>query len=213
MRWIQLMWCAVLLGGCCARSNQGGTTYDPFSQELASGAPGRERDARAKLRENPPLVQRYGSIVFAPLCDGKRSAPATQRKEVEGVSFHQPCGTIFQGFTDQQFPSFAAVHCMGIGDDRCRAAARRMFVARLEERYTLADKTWIDQRCGAHSDECDEPSELEALYAGTHNAAALAELDRALSLRETEPEERLAAQRRAFLGSFAEAQPNRAGGI
>ncbi len=212
MRWMWLMWSAVLLGGCCARSAQGGATFDAFVQD-GGGQDEEQRAARQKLRENPALVQRYGTLIFAPLCGGKRSAPSTQMKEVEGVTFHQPCGTLFQGFTDQQFPSFAAVHCLGLGDERCRAAAHRMFLARLVERYALADKSWIDRRCGAHVDECDEPSELEALYAGTHNAAALAELDRALSLAETEPEQRLAAQRRAFLGSLAAATPAQAGGI
>lgn len=202
MWWILLVWLGVVSGGCARAGSK--TSYDAFGNEIAEGS--ERQESRDTMRRNAPIVQRFAGFIYAPLCSGRRSPPSTHPEQLDGIVFEQPCGTIFQGFTEQMYPSFSVAHCLGIAEDRCRAAARNMFVSALGQRYTLADKRWIDQHCGAHPEQCDEPFEVEALYLSSHNTAALGALDRALNLGAAEVDERISTQRQAFLHAVAKAE-------
>ncbi|HTU57344.1 MAG TPA: hypothetical protein VMF89_02905, partial [Polyangiales bacterium] len=82
------------------------------------------------------------------------------------------------------------------------------FRARLTERYSLADQTWIANHCTGYPDECSRLDLLELLWLKSHNDAAAYGFEQSVKRLEEDraiarEERRDRRWRRAFLGIAA----------
>lgn len=117
-----------------------------------------------------------GQLVM-PLCEGEpggEHAPATHVVEHEGARIEQPCGTITAEITERDFlDTFVAGACTDGDEQGCLNTYRRMFFARLTERYAFADWPWVLNRCDAYPIECQQFAQIELWAMESHNQGVI----------------------------------------
>jgi hypothetical protein len=123
-------------------------------------------------------MRRHWSNIVGPLCDRQPSVPAVEESELAGVRIVHPCGMVAVGLEmTQVYQEFALAHCSTSDEQACSAGYARMFLARVTERYPLADTAWIVNHCTGYPDDCASFTAVEAHYLRTHNDAVRSALE------------------------------------
>ena len=111
-----------------------------------------------------------------PACTpGQRpSPPAIHVARWNNVSVNQGCGLVSdEVLTQASHAEFVDKVCAGQDGDDCSKRFIAMFVARLGERYTLADWQFVSNKCTAHPIECQTWRNVELWALDSHNTAVI----------------------------------------
>lgn len=100
--------------------------------------------------------------MIIPACGGIETAP--------GFDNDGPCGLVSAEVFEADFVQvFVAQVCNGVLDDPCEARHRKMFFARVEERYTHADYDEVNRHCDAWPLRCQDARGIELTVLASHN--------------------------------------------
>jgi hypothetical protein len=107
--------------------------------------------------------------------NAKPQPPATVAATAGSRTVEQQCGlVVVEILSDEAVKQFITEICGGTDDATCTEKLRQTFLARLRERYTLADWAAVADRCTAHPVDCKLWFNIELWAMGSHNQAVSA---------------------------------------
>lgn len=139
------------------------------------------------------------------------SPPAVHVVTWKTVPVDQPCGLVSdEVLTRASLAEFVSKLCGGQASDDCSKRFTAMFVARLGERYTLADWQLVSTKCTAHPIECQTWRNVELWALASHNAAVIAWMNASVAQVRAQENAQLAQEAQIeFERRQAEAQRRR----
>lgn len=148
------------------------------------------------------LIRYFGGRLVSYQCDGRRTGAGDQRVTFEGVTFAQRCGLLAIDFAAE----LKGVDCASEDDeDACSERLGSMFFARLNERYSNADSTWIANHCRGYPAECGSFEQIEVLYLKSHDARVMDAWDEAAARVHAERAAQRAAEKRRRMAAVGAA--------
>lgn len=134
------------------------------------------------------------AALVVPLCSDDVKQGGTGTVVREGIEHR--CGSVwFDISAPKVSDDFLRSICGGVDDEKCGEAYSKMFMARMAERYTLADWSFVLRKCDAYPIECKNWGQVELWTLDSHNDAVFA---RARSAAEATDQSYREAHQRAI---------------
>lgn len=117
------------------------------------------------------------SKMVMPECEdrmGQDHPPSEHTVRQRGNRTQQRCGMVtFEVTSDDFFSDFLRDVCRGVDGEDCAETYRRMFFARIAERYPFADWDWVLNRCDAYPARCQQFAWIELWALESHNEGVI----------------------------------------